>query len=213
MMTFLAQVQVPTPVQAPAPASGNQLLDKIPELEPHIAPEIFLDNSTMWLWVAGACALLLLIILTVYLVLRARRKPAVVPPSAESIALLRLDALAQSDQHENAAAMSIELSLILREYITGETSDPTLYETHQEFHQRLDALSGMPKSCHEETYQLLDDLARLKYAGPQQQSPAAAQHMLTQTRELIQRIAVAKAQEQPVMHSSTSSVNDSSSHA
>ncbi len=217
MMTFLAQVPVGT--QAPATSSsnagqpaGNPLLDKIPELEPHIAPETFLVDSMMWLWITAAVLVVLLTALAVYLIMRARRKPAVIAPSSEYIALQRLDALAQSDQHSNAAAMSIELSLILREFITGETSDPTLYETHQEFHQRLDALSGMPKSCHEDTYQLLDNLARLKYSGPQQQSSETADQMLKLTRELIQRIALAKAQEQPTTHSSAS-VNDPLSHA
>ncbi len=186
MMIVLAQA----PVNAATPDRvGEQLLDKIPELEPAISAESFLSSNMLWIWIVGAVLLLLLILLAVYFWLRTRHHPTIDAPKPELIALLRLDALAQSEPWANSAALSIELSLILREYITGETDDPALYETHQEFHQRLDALTRIPKNCQEATYQLLDDLAKKKYAGPQSQSREAAEDMLRQTRELIQRIA------------------------
>lgn len=83
----------------------------------------------------------------------------------------------------------------MRRFLTGQTQDPALFETHEEFSQRLDALSNIPKSCQNDTRRLLETLTEFKYAGEQEQDPIRALTFIEETRSLITRINEAQQQE------------------
>jgi hypothetical protein len=112
-----------------------------------------------WIWAIAAALLLLIGVI----VLVASRKPT--PAAQRSLAYEEAQrALAQVGIHTTPVALSTALSLILRRYLSVAFHDPSLYETHEEFLARHDALSSLA----EETRSLLNahfnTLRRYKYA-------------------------------------------------
>jgi len=136
-----------------------------------------------WVWASLAAGLLLLVLLTVWLVRRKSSKSQT-PPNLEDLAfrqaLAALDAL--PDQLHEAA---LGASLILRQYITGSTGDPTLFETREEFLARPAALDRVPEILRPRVGSLLDDLSRLKYDQPRSGS---ASEIVPLTRRLIEEL-------------------------
>lgn len=172
--------------------SAPNILESIPQLEQDIPATAF--HAATYGWLAALGLGLLLLIIGLLILRRLRRKAPQQPPTAEEIArqaLDRLDAGALSPK-----AFSLELSMILREYLTGETQDPALFETHEEFSRRVDALSAIPTDCRNDTMRLLDDLARLKYTAQVERTPMPLRPMIDHARTLISRIAEARRQAQ-----------------
>ncbi len=147
------------------PDSAGSLLNHIPDLGADVAAEPFLQESFWTLTNIAICAVVILLFagLAFWLYRRFKPKKTVIPPSAEQIALARLAELEAQQLH--ARELSLQLSLLLREYITKETQEPTLYETHQELSSRLDSLSSIPMKFQYELRSLLEELAEMKYAA------------------------------------------------
>ena len=122
--------------------SPTTLLEQIPQLEDNIEPSNFMPEL-FWtpLMIAGASALLLVLLMLI-LYLAYRKKSVVPPPTSKQIALTALDKLRHQEIHMQE--FSITLSMIMRQFIAGQTQDPALFETHQEFSQRIDSLSALP---------------------------------------------------------------------
>ncbi len=150
-----------------SPDSAGSLIDRIPDLGADVPAEIFLQESFWTPLNISLCvaALILLTLLTLWLYRKLFPKKTPPQATAEEIALKRLSAL--ETQQLNARALSLELSLLLREYITQETQEPTLYETHQEFSSRLDSLASIPAKFQYDLRCLLEELSEMKYAGNQ----------------------------------------------
>lgn len=169
------------------------ILNAIPELEGDIPASQFMERDlwipAMWFFIAS------LVIAGIFLLIwRLRRKHAPAPLTQEVIALKKLEELEQ--QLPPLRECSLRLSLILRSYLTGETQDPALFETHEEFSHRLDALSKVPEDFQYDTRFLLEGLADLKYSGVTDQDPVRARNFIEQTRSLISHIADARRQEE-----------------
>lgn len=168
------------------------IINAIPELEGDIPAARFMETA-FWipmLWGLGIAIVLAGIFLLVW---RWRRKPVLPPPTQESIALKALNSLEQ--ELPPLRECSLRLSLILRSFLTGETQDPTLFETHEEFSQRPDALSKVPEAFQYDTRFLLEGLADLKYCGNTDQDPVRARSFIEQARSLISNIAAAQRQQ------------------
>lgn len=168
------------------------ILNAIPQLEGDIPATQFMESvlwiPAMWFFIAS------LVLAGVFLLIwKLRRKPTPAPPTQESIALKELAELEQ--QLPPLRECSLRLSLILRSYLTGETCDPALFETHEEFSHRLDALSQVPEAFQYDTRFLLEGLADLKYSGVTDQDPVRARNFIEQARSLISNIANARRQE------------------
>jgi hypothetical protein len=77
---------------------------------------------------------------------------------------------AQAANGREAATVS---SLVLRRYLSTVTGDPTLFETHEEFVSRHDALKSLPEPVRVAAVEGFDRLASLKYARePGREEPA-----------------------------------------
>lgn len=171
----------------PAP----NILDKIPQLEPDIPVDGFAQAvfTQHLLW--GGLAALVVLGLAAWLVVRIIRKrrsaQTTPPPTHAQVALAAI-----SRVEEDMPAIrecSLRLSLILRTFLEGQAHDSSLYETHEEFTQRMDSLSGVPLSCQNATRDLFDDLVRYKYAGNAEGSQALVGELAQRARELVNNIA------------------------
>ncbi len=169
------------------------ILRAIPELEPDIPAEAF-SESTPWLTV-GICAAIALVLIGLGLFIWWRRYRRKLPPQP-SPADIALEAIGKLEaEAPGLRAASLRLSLILRAFLSGQTQDPALYETHEEFSHRMDSLASVPASCQYETRCLLESLAEQKYAGELQEDASLTHRFMAQCRELVQRIAKAQAAE------------------
>ena len=83
---------------------------------------------------------------------------------------------------------AVGFSLILREFITVKTEDPTLYETQEEFNRRVDALDSLPAQFQEPVKDLLDKLARMKYEPPTKSPKDAVNELANETVQIIKQI-------------------------
>ncbi len=167
------------------------ILRSIPELEPNIPAETFTESS-LWVTTGISAAIALVIFgLGLFIWWRHRRRKLPSAPSQTDIALAAIDKL--EAERPGLRAASLRLSLILRAFLSGQTQDPALYETHEEFSHRMDSLASVPASCQYETRCLLESLAEQKYAGELQEDAALTHHFMAQCRELVKRIAEAQA--------------------
>lgn len=153
-------------------------------LEP-ASPEALLPDSAWGPWLAAA-AIAVLVVLGVMMWLR-KRKPVTNGKSALCRAAFgeAVTALAEipADDVRDAAVLA---SLILRTYLSTVAGDPSLYETHEEFVSRHDALSGFTAEARVATAIGFSRLAALKYA-PALPSVVAAD-VLAEARVLLETL-------------------------
>lgn len=171
---------------------GNDILQAIPTLEKDIPADQFMVQE-FWAPLLWVCAIAIpLAALTAWWLYRRNRKPAVpaVTPLQEALAsIAELDA-----QLPPLRECALRLSMILRSYLAGQTQDPALYETHEEFSQRMDSLANVPVSCQLETRDLLEHLAEFKYAGETATDATRAHALVESARNLVARIDTAQQQ-------------------
>ncbi len=169
----------------------ESILDAIPTLEPDIPASSFQEGAG---WLVAAVAVVLLALLAAFLIWRKRRRAAAPPPAPDVLALEALDRLEAASPPLRACCL--ELSFILRRFLTGRTQDPALFETHEEFTLRMDALTALPEACRQGARLLLDDLAEQKYAPAEEDDPVRARELLERTRELVRQITLAAEEEE-----------------
>ena len=171
---------------------GNEVLQAIPALEADIPADQFMVQN-FWIPMAWACAILvpLAALAAWWFYRRSRRKaaPGITPLQEALQALRELDA-----ELPPMRECALRLSMILRSFLAGQTQDPALYETHEEFSQRMDSLANVPASCQYETRDLLEHLAEFKYAGESAQDSTRAHQLIETARQLVSRIELAQQQ-------------------
>ena len=178
----------------PAPNANTtepQLLQSIPTLDDAPTAEQMEQTQAwgMFLWISGG--IILAIGCAVVIILRRKKRELPPAPTPEETALRSIEALRTAPI--GLRECCLELSMILRRYLSGSTQDPALYETHEEFSQRMDALSGIPAECQFNTRKLLESLAEYKYAGEQPNAPELAASLMQSATELISAIRDAQA--------------------
>ena len=143
-------------------------------------------SETPWLWIALGVALLLALI--VWLIIRHIKRakdPANIREAAFKDAIVALDAI----PHGNAHIAALESSMILRKYLSITAEDPALFETHEEFVSRHDALNKFPQNTREETAAIFKRLVTLKYAPDP--AIANASDIIGDARRLLQSLHAA----------------------
>lgn len=150
------------------------------------SPEALLPDHGLWQWPAAIIALLLLLLVVAFLVWKLRK------PRPESRFALReaafRDALAAMDSVdcEHARAAAVQTSLILRKYLASAAQDPALFETHEEFLSREDALQALHPDARAAAAAGFGRLATRKYAPDEPEETAAA--IVAESRELLQTL-------------------------
>lgn len=162
------------------------IVSAIPELEGEAEPALYLSGGGYTLLSCVCVALALLAALGVIWWIRRSKRALAAEPDPLTVA--------QAQLRELEAALpplrecGLQVSLIIRRYLQGAVQDPALYETHEEFSRRLDALVTVPEECRYDTRYLLERLADLKYAGTAEQDPAQARSIIEQASALLRRI-------------------------
>lgn len=169
------------------------VLNAIPKLEKDLPAETFMVED-FWIPVIWCVGIALLLAIAGLLIWRFyHKKPVSLPPSPMETAMAELSRLEEG--LPSLRECSLRLSLVLRAFLTGQIQDPALFETHEEFSQRMDSLCNIPKACQLDTRRLLEELASLKYAGEWQENPSRARSLIGQVRELVIRIDDAQRKE------------------
>jgi hypothetical protein len=174
------------------------MLPTPPQLEPDIKPDEFLSSllSGWLLWVVVAFIVILVAGLLFYP--HKRKKIVPIPPTAEEISIGKIDALLATSP--NLRKSATELSLIIREYLSGCSEDPALFETHQEFCRRADALLTLPLAVQVPVRELLEKMAQLKYEPETPENLELARDLASRSKDLIKQmgeISRAASQEKP----------------
>jgi hypothetical protein len=155
--------------------------ERLQLMEP-VSPEALVPAIGLWPWFVGGAALILLAIAITFLVIALRkhtRDPNAARHAAYQDAIGGLDPDGAADPRDAA----IRSSLVLRRYLSVAAADPALFETHEEFVSRHDALAAMKAEVRETTARGFTRLAAMKY-GPD--SPAAdPREIMREARQLL----------------------------
>ena len=134
-------------------------------------------------WIVIVASLVILSILATIFILR-KRKPRTLSINATAYA----DALASLNAIEllDPRQVATECSLILRKYLSTTANDPALFETHEEFITRHNALASLNDAAKSSATTTFSKLAQLKYTND---SPAiSAADILTESRALLENL-------------------------
>ncbi|MES2920669.1 MAG: hypothetical protein V4819_03945 [Verrucomicrobiota bacterium] len=133
-------------------------------LEP-VSPESLIPDSWVEPWMIAALVLLAITLLAV-VILRKKKTPMVDPiavrKAAHAEAAAALDRIGVVPAREAA----VQSSLILRRYLSVVAGDPALFETHEEYISRHDALKNFSEEARGSTSIGFARLAAMKY-GPE----------------------------------------------
>jgi hypothetical protein len=135
------------------------------QLQEPVSPESLLpamDYTFVWL-IAGA--LVLLIVLAIFLNRKKAKTAAANPITVRKAAYEKARQSLESLQPANARVAAVQSSLILRRYLSEAVADPSLFETHEEFISRQDALQVLRPDAREACAAGFNRLSKLKYAA------------------------------------------------
>ena len=155
------------------------------ELMEPASPEALMPDSGLWFWLAIASMVVLAgILLLIYL---RRRKPfAVNSGRIRKAAFAEALAALANTRTEDARDAAVQTSLILRKYLLAVAEDPALYETHEEFVLRGDALHALTPEARAAAEAGFTRLAAMKYAPGM--PAAAAADVIAESRDLLETL-------------------------
>ena len=166
---------------------GNELHD-ISDPQP-LLPGI---EVPLWFWIVlvafvfGAASFLL------FFFLRRQAPPPAPGTSFYGESKSALEHLRESLGGRHLAEVATEASLILRHYLAVAMEEPALYETHEEFVMRSDALVDLPAGARDRLAPLLDHLAAAKY-GPSSSQDDLSHQLVDSCLEVLQGIESTRA--------------------
>lgn len=141
-----------------------------------------------WWWIALPAAVLILLILLGYLLLRKTKleDPKKAKREAYQEATRELGKLNASLGKENV----IMVSLVMRKYLASSMNEPALYETHEEFIGRHDAIKDLDEELKAEISDYFSELAAIKY-GPAEEQVFHVDDLKQRSAKLLERIHAA----------------------
>ena len=145
-------------------------------------------------WVIIALVILAAIGLFIYFLTRTKPAP---PGSVASIyqkSRKHLELLLGAISKQPLSQIATEASFAVRRYLAACLSEPALYETHEEFLLREDALDRLPAGSRDKLNPLLEQLAALKYS-PSHTDPENAEIILKKSLNTLQGIESTRTKE------------------
>ena len=163
-----------------------EIIHDIGDPTPHL-PGVFIP---LWVWIILAVVVLGLLLVLVAAIVMARRKrptPSTNPDEAYIFSRGQLKKLRDALDGMPLAEVATQASFALRYYLAACLEEPALYETHEEFTLRVDALEKLPAGSREHLNPLLERLAECKY-GPSRQDEPVARTLVDDCLEVLQGI-------------------------
>ena len=152
---------------------NRDAIDLVPTWEPQ------------WWWFAAGVAVVAAIVLIVLLV--RRRKLVSDPTKIEREAFERARRDLENLEKEEEVAAPVQVSVILRRYLAESLGEPALFQTHEEFIGRHDALSDFRDDVRTSIQEFFSGLAAMKYAREGFQISQTDQ-LKNQSVELLERM-------------------------
>jgi len=155
------------------------------ELKPPPSPDAYLPKPGFPMLSAiliGLGVLLLIVVVMKWRKVAGKPSPTKLRRLAYESALRALNQ-AQAESGREAATVS---SLVLRRYLATVSGDPALFETHEEFISRHDALTSLPEEARQAAVAGFDRLASLKYAKEPGREDAAP--VIESSRSLLETL-------------------------
>ena len=155
-------------------------LHDIPDPDP-LLPGVALP---WWIWVLPGA----LLAGAVWTLIQFLSRHAAVPSSSDNCFRDSCEALEQFRPvlgELSIAEVATQTSLILRHYLALALEEPALYETHEEFLLRSDALQKLPRGARERLAPLLSELAAAKY-GPSRVDPSTSKRIIDDSLRTLQ---------------------------
>lgn len=184
------------PVPDAIPSSSIPDAPAFPDLPETPDPGIYLHASfwdTWGIWIILFSVLLVVAIIVIILLSR-KKRPVTRQLSPAEAAIKDIGQIRET--HPGIKHAAVAFSLTLRKYLVGETKDPALYETQQEFNRRANALTTLPSELQTPTRDLLDRMASLKYEPDTKENDTLVNELADATVKLITDIETASHQEQ-----------------
>ncbi len=132
-------------------------------LEP-VSPESLVPDSWVEPWMIVVAVLLVIALLAVLIFKKkpvASIDPRAVREAARAEAAAALDLIGSLPARQAA----VQASLILRKYLSVAAGDPALFETHEEYISRHEALKNFSEEARESASLGFSSLAAMKYAA------------------------------------------------
>ncbi|KAB2637737.1 MAG: hypothetical protein DVB25_09445 [Verrucomicrobia bacterium] len=156
------------------------------ELKEPATPEALLPRDfSQQSWSAAAVLTLLVLVVCCVRWLR-RRRTQMTPRSRRNHAYKEAAAALERITAMEARSAAVQTSLILRRYLSIAADDPALFETHEEFITRNDALLALSEPARSACAAGFARLAAYKYAPQVPASEATA--VVGEARELLETL-------------------------
>ena len=150
-----------------------------------IPDELLPGYGLEWWWLVAGIFALVVLLVVVMLRIRGKKEapsPAMLRESAFREAMAALSGSAPAD----ARAAAVLASLAVRKYLSVAAADPALFETHEEFLARHNALNAFKPEARAKAESGFTRLAALKYAP--QETDASAADVIAESRTLLQTL-------------------------
>jgi len=150
------------------------------------SPEALIPASGLWPWMAGAVIVVLVVLGLMIFLLRQRKPNAVGGMVVRNAALAEAIAALAMIATEDARDAAVQASLILRSYLSVVAGDRALYETHEQFVARHDALETLSAEVRAAAEAGLSRLAAMKYAPGM--AEATVEEVIVESRALLETL-------------------------
>lgn len=155
------------------------------ELQEPASPEALVPDFWIEPWMLALAIGVILIILTVIL-LKSKKTPKFDPQAARLAAHAEATAALAQISPQSPRDTAIQSSLILRKYLAAAAGDPALFETHEEYVARHEALKNFSDESRQAAGLTFSRLASLKYAA---EIPATdAREVVTDSQALLKTL-------------------------
>lgn len=133
------------------------------ELKEPTSPEAFVPASWVEPWMVFVFILLVLLVLA-YFAFKKKRSPLLDPTAARRVAYTEATSALASIGDVIPREAAVQCSLILRRYLSVVANDPALFETHEEYLSRHEALKNFSEEARGSAALGFARLAALKYS-------------------------------------------------
>jgi hypothetical protein len=138
-----------------------------------------------WWWLVAGIFALAVLLVVVMLRIRGKAQAPAAAMQREAAYREAMAALAGTAPAD-ARAAAVLSSLAVRKYLSVAAADPALFETHEEFIARHDALNAFKPEARAAAESGFSRLAALKYAP--QQPAATSANVIAESRTLLQTL-------------------------